>query len=509
MKQLLGSWRRLTPLSILGAFVFFAILWRLDYPKPSYDDLFQAGAAFHMAQGGDFSNPLIVRQEFPGHYYFVYFPLHCYLLAGWLKLFGINTASATAYPMLCCFITSAATIAVLRRHAASVWLEWMVPLGVTFCIMFLGLRAEPPAVALAMAGFALSETDVTRKSASHQFSGLLLLILGATTAPRVTIFVASLGFYVVHRAWRAAANSRERWRVAFWLLASAAAAFLAFLVMIGFHLAEFLRIFHYHAAGRLYRNRLVSIEDYFVHYLGYIQASIIVLPILLLMWAFTKPRDDLNRPAFFLAGAVPLVLWTGGVGHGSDWWAFLMLVLLAGSILRSIPRKQAILLRSVIFLVLAIINRKNFAQTWGLVSGNIRPDCGPEYQAIRSRHPTPEHPMLVDSSTARYVYDYRLPEGVIDAECCERFPGTSPGSYRSPGDSSPQLHNGDIFVIGYFMRHTLEVYTYLDPLPPPKWSFLGLKQLTFEKYPRWVYVIPSENCKGIRTNSSMVLPSNN
>jgi 4-amino-4-deoxy-L-arabinose transferase-like glycosyltransferase len=507
MNETAAGRRKFPPLSILGAFVFFAILWRLDFPRPSYDDLFQSGAALNMAQGGDFSDPFLVRQEFPSHYYFVYPPLHSYLFAGWLKLFGISAVSATAYPMLCCFVIAAATIIILRRHGASVWLEWFVPLGVSFGILYLALRPEPPGIALAMTGLALTDADATHKRASYQFTGLLLLIFGASAAPRVTIFIASLAFYAGYRTWQAASNARERWRVAVWWLAAVAIAFLAFLAMIHFRLAEFLHTFAYHASGRLYKDRLASIRDYLFKYLGYLQIPIVILPLLLLPWALKRPKDDLSLPAFFLAGAIPFVLWTGGIGSATAWWAFLMLMLLLGSLSQSIPRGRAVWLYAVIFLFLVVINRKNIAQSWGLVSGNIRPDFGPEIADVRSLRPTPGHPMLVDSWVARYVYDYRLPEGVIDAEWCVRFPGAGPGSYRVTNDTSPQLRNGDIFVVGNYMRRSLEVYTMLDPVPLPMWSFLGLNQLSFEKYPRWVYIIPSENCKEVRTNASMVLPS--
>jgi heme/copper-type cytochrome/quinol oxidase subunit 2 len=466
------------------------------------------GAALNLASGGDFSNPLIVRQEFPSHYYFVYPPLHSYVFAGWFKLFGISAASVTAFPILCCFVISAATILILRRHRASVWLEWFVPLGVTFGIMYLGLRPEPLGVALAMSGFALTDADATHKRAANQFTGLLLLIFGASAAPRVTLFVVSLAVYAGYRTWQAAANSRERWRVAIWWFAAVSIAFLAFLAMIDFRLGEFLSTFHHHAAGRLYKHRFTAVGKYLFEYLGYLQIPIILLPLALLVWALKKPKDDLSRPAFFIAGAIPFVLWTGGLGSGTAWWAFLMLVLLAGSLLRTLPRARAITLQVVIFLVLAVINRKDFAQCWGKISGNILPDQGAQFAAAKNLQSTPEHPLLVDGWVARYVYDYRLPKDAVDAEWCVRFPGAGPGSYRLPNDSSPQLRKGDIFVVGNYMRRSLEIYTYLDPLPPPKWNAFGLPQLAFEKYPRWVYIIPSEDCKDVRASASLVLPVN-
>jgi len=53
------------PPSLVGAIVFFCPPLADGFPKPNYDDLFSTGAALNMAGGGDFSSPLIARQEFP------------------------------------------------------------------------------------------------------------------------------------------------------------------------------------------------------------------------------------------------------------------------------------------------------------------------------------------------------------------------------------------------------------------------------------------------------------
>ena len=64
-----------------------------------------------MPRAGIFScNPLIARQEFPSHYFFVYPPLHSFAFAGWLKVFGISAAAATGYALFNCFLIAAATI---------------------------------------------------------------------------------------------------------------------------------------------------------------------------------------------------------------------------------------------------------------------------------------------------------------------------------------------------------------------------------------------------------------
>lgn len=149
---------RNVPKALFTALALSMILWLSDFPKPNWDDLFYSGAGIHLAEGGDLSNPLIARQGFPSHYFFVYPPLQSYALGAWLKCFGISTRSITALPILCFFSICCATILVLRRYRANPVLEWLVIPGAMFGILPLGLRPEPLSVALAMCGFALADS---------------------------------------------------------------------------------------------------------------------------------------------------------------------------------------------------------------------------------------------------------------------------------------------------------------------------------------------------------------
>ena len=65
--------------ALLWALVFFGFLWVLDFPKPMVDDLFYTRAGVNLAGKADPCNPLLARQEFPSHYFFVYPPLHSFV----------------------------------------------------------------------------------------------------------------------------------------------------------------------------------------------------------------------------------------------------------------------------------------------------------------------------------------------------------------------------------------------------------------------------------------------
>ena len=70
---------RFSSLPFAFAVLFFAVLFWLDYPKPHMDDLFFVGTPIHMVQGGDFSNPLLARQLYPSHFYFVHPPAFSFI----------------------------------------------------------------------------------------------------------------------------------------------------------------------------------------------------------------------------------------------------------------------------------------------------------------------------------------------------------------------------------------------------------------------------------------------
>ena len=94
-RKLIPAW------PILGAFIFFLVLLILGYPHPWTDDLFYNGAALNMAGGGDFSNPLLIREVFPSHYFLVYPPIHPYACL-WLafSLWHQHLASMLAFQNL-------------------------------------------------------------------------------------------------------------------------------------------------------------------------------------------------------------------------------------------------------------------------------------------------------------------------------------------------------------------------------------------------------------------------
>ncbi|MDB6019514.1 MAG: hypothetical protein JWR19_4003 [Pedosphaera sp.] len=491
MMRFLKSATQFIPGSVAFSLAVFISLWVLDFPKPNVDDLFYSGAGLNLASGGDFSNPLLDRQGFPSHYFFVYPPLHSYALGGWLKLLGISAATVTAFPLLSLLLISIATISILRRHGAPVWLEYIVPLGLTCVFLPLGLRPEPFAVALTMVGFALSERK--QNSTLLRFLAFLLMFLGASAAPRVTMFAGILALRAGWQSWQAdRLAGRSPWRICALWFGAGVLTTLTFLVLIHFRVREFLDTFHLHAT-RVEGKQLQLLADYAVHVLGVLQWPLVLIPLALVTFSLMRKPDGLSRAGIWIACAFPLVALSGGVGPSTLWWAILVMLLLAGSALNlmSHPAKRA-LLSALIVLSLLVANRKFFALNIGILSGRIDASRSEQHLTALALRPQPDHPLLVDTAVARYLFDYRLPQGALNLEFGTTFPGAMPGDRNSS-----ELRKGDVFLAGPDTIGLLLARTYLE-LDIPKWNFLGSPKLGFPSKPRYVYIIPAENCKATR-----------
>ena len=61
-----------------------------------------------------------------------------------------------------------------------------------------------------------------------------------------------------------------------------------------------------------------------------------------------------------------------------------------------------------------------------------------------------------------------------------------------------EFRSSDVYIVGPRMLDQLNERTWLNHESPPKWKPLGPSRWWFNKYPRWSYIIPAEDCKGVR-----------
>jgi hypothetical protein len=479
--QFQAGWNAVFSWPALGALLFFILLWRMDFPKPMWDDLFYNGAALNMASGGDFSNPFLARQGFPSHYFFVYPPLHSYAVYGWLSVWGVSAASLLAFQNLMYFIIAWMMIILLRRHAAPELFAWLTPWGVTAVFMKTGMRPELLAVASTMLGYVILVH--CRRIGFLLWLAFLLMFLGAATSPRTAIFAGTLALAGGWQWMKSTPAKSSRWLQCGTVAGLAlGATILIFLVLIGFRFSEFMQTFRLHAT-RIVADGPWGAFLYFIEFfLGIKWVPLLLLTFLVLCFACRYPAEDPTRLCYWLAAAFLLEALTGALGAGSSWYVIFILLLLATALVKKIPRDRALGLQFIIVSLVLFANSSRIIEVFGIMSGKIdtRPPANrAEVLAVQS---TKEHPVLVDPHVSRYVFDYKIPPGFIDFDFAAPFPGFAA--------TTTKLREGDVFLLGPSAVQIFDKATHSHH-PVGTWNVLGFKNWTFYRNPRQAYIIPA------------------
>ena len=483
-----GRQRNLILWPLLWGMAFFCVLWRLDFPKPFFDDLFFIGAALNLAGGGTLSNPLIARQQFPTSLYFLHPPVHSFTLAAWLKVFGISASSLTGFQFLMYLLTMGATIAILRRHGAPALLEWLVPLGVSTAFLPVGFRHEPLSAALSMIGFAVVECGCV--GALPVFVGFLLMFLGGSAAERLSVFTVALVILAAYRLWRGGMPVARLCTLAG---AALLAACLVSLVLIDFRLGEFWRAFRFNATPVVGASRLTLIRRFLLDILGVTQLPVLLLCVGLLPFGLRSRDTELNRVGLFVFCGFPVLAVIGGLGHGALWYAIFVLFVVTAALLKGLSRPLRVVVQALLVAVLLIANSRNLVQGFGIITGQIDTEQGSRRSDALALRSTTEHPVLIDVSVARYVFDYRIPKGFLDWDAAAPYPLTMA--------VQTNLRAGDIYLVGPSSVDLMNNYTYLNQ-PVPRWSPLKLNRWAFHRNPRRIFIIPAESCGGLRAGPS-------
>ncbi len=477
------------PWSVVGALLFFWLLWIWDFPHPMCDDLFYSGAGLNLASGGDLSNPLLARQHFPWHLFIIYPPVHSYALAAWLGILGISAATMTGFQMLMCFIIAAATIGYLRRQYAPGWLEWLVPLGVAAAFLPFGLRPEPLGVALTMTGFFLIES--WGKRPLPLFVGILVLSLGISTAPRTAFFGAALLAAAGLRIFKNARETgRTAWRSVFIISAGILTAFLVFCVMLDFRLLEFWKAFRFHAETYVGGNKLGLLALFFSRYVGFTQWPVIPLLLWLFALSLRAPWRPLKCIGVLVIGIIPLIALVAGLGNGTLWYIYLAVFAFTATALQTSTSHTArIAISSLVIAVLLFANFKTFVNIAGILSGNITSAPSSNRAEVLAMRSSPRHPVLVDEFVARYIFDYRIPEQFI------YWPFSAPYPLELATDTA--LLPDDIYLLGPLNVDRLNKLN-LTHMPQPMWG-IWKKRWSFYREPQGVYIIAVKDLTNAQT----------
>jgi hypothetical protein len=140
-------------------------------------------------------------------------------------------------------------------------------------------------------------------------------------------------------------------------------------------------------------------------------------------------------------------------------------------------------MRTGLCAALLFLNFGLLVNAVGILSGRI--------EQTRNSFPQPSqegHTVFLDGTAARYYFDYHIPRGYLDFFPPLPFPLETPLEGANPND---------VYVIGTEDVDFLENRRGLDYQPMAKWTPLGIPELSLYKYPRQVFVIPANLCKGL------------
>jgi hypothetical protein len=394
---------------------FFAIIgfWALvslgDYPAPFIDDAFYIGAAINLAQHGVFSNPYCEMLATIGcsDHFFANMPLHDYLLAGWLKLFGISTLSFhVLYTLL-----ALAVALLIYRLLPTVRFSWAAALLICLAVYGLlggsGLRADALGFCFLLLGFdAWKARTVFHFFWKNFFLGLVVITFPNLAIPAMLLSLAAL----LHQKLFRQKTIRDLVPFALAMGAAYGICFVIFLICIDFRLFEFLaclvRNQQYSALGvkeRFQFLTLLGISKWVV-----VQLSFLVLVgVLIFQWRKTPQRRE---GLFFLALSL-LVFASLGISSvnsasGAHVWAFSCLMTGLFILTEENWDIRAWLLY-VAVLALAAFGHAHVAIQHALAD---RPP-GPEERAALLEKIAQLHPprLYIDAYALRELYDYKFP----------------------------------------------------------------------------------------------------
>jgi len=212
------------------AYLSVTLLWAAlaagGFPFPHMDDPFFVGAGLNLAQGGSLVNPLM---EGTTHFY-SYPPLQSYLLAGWLKLFGVSVGSMVAMYVV---ISWAATLFVIRTFQIlnREFLGVLVALCVVIYATSSGMRPDDFALFFAALSFRLGVSPGAR----FRFFAPCCAFLAMCSTPAAMAIMLPWIVYL-------AVTDKSMWKA---ILAGAAATAALIGAMVDWKVTDFLTGFLY------------------------------------------------------------------------------------------------------------------------------------------------------------------------------------------------------------------------------------------------------------------------
>lgn len=209
-------------------------LWLAGYPLPHVDDLFYSGAGIELAASGRLVNPWITPwlESFGGVEFLASPPVLPYTLAAWLRLFGTNTATLTAFYLAVSTGLAAAIYRLTRKSGLALSGALAVAAVVEMFTLVHGMRPEGLAFSLIL----MSQIYLNSPGRARCVLGALFGAGAVLTHPLAMSLVVPLHIWRTIRAWR---TRREFSEFMLGTAVGLALAFAAFAVAVHGRISEF------------------------------------------------------------------------------------------------------------------------------------------------------------------------------------------------------------------------------------------------------------------------------
>lgn len=460
------------------------ILWLADYPRPHVDDPFFTGTAINLCRGGGLTNPWLAEwmRLFGTDRFWVQPPFQPYLLAAWLKIFGVCTRSILGFQCLVGLCATAATLILLRQMrlgyckcAAVLFLEIMFLLG-------MGLRPDAAGLALV----ASAAVCWLRGGSGWWFAGCLFGAAAPVVLPFTIALVAPLGLWSLFRRTGTSADCfampANRAHKLVLAIAAAVVIFALFAAAIHLQLEGFVHTFRQHAAMRTpspglrlkaFREELALGWEPFLR--G--PSIILFLAVIAVSSRVDSAAHASRLAAALFVGFVALGMWL--YAQYTPQYSYLLAMIGSATLVERLP---------------PCFNRRLFSSFWWMLSAVMPvpfvlevafcrpiPTDSTMYATLRSRvSQTPYRVLEFDEYALRYVFDFNPPIDSQDWLQCRSGAALSESSVA-------QKPAGEAWLVD---ARKLELYVPSAGVRAERAMIFGRRFGTLVRHPGELYFLP-------------------
>ncbi|MBI1349332.1 hypothetical protein GC163_23945 [bacterium] len=466
----------------------WALVWLASYsigiPYPNRDDLFFVGTAVNISKHGEFSNPHLASWNAAletGKFYYQP-PYYSYVLAGWLKLTGVSTQSLLLFQCLCYIAVTTLITLLCDKLGLPTIVSVAVSASFALWIINLGLRADSLALAFLFLGLYL----LTYDTAWSFFWGFSFLGASVLTYIVTAAYGAPLAAALIAMNARKRSPDRPSWywtsRVAAVIGASALNLFI-FCQMIHGDLPGFLAAFLRHASWR--RTPTLQAIPHFLELLTYGWGWLLCIPTFAMFVVATIavfvqrkwiPYQRLWVYVAIFSGLIlNIVLYSSAISYATFFVQTGIVIALCSLKLGGRVRYGWIGCYSVIFMtshLLTLVVLLATDRSYDL------PDSVQKI-AVAVTDEQLKTDLAIDSTAARYVFDFDIPDSIQDWFFIQSPPSAYP---LSLADKQP----GTTWLVSQANLHAIIP----EAIPaPPRIQILGRQFHSLPKRPNELIVI--------------------